>query len=56
MGKQRRKGNDGMGEKSVNPAETVVAKENKKAYNRPVIETSKNRWRKRGLKCIAQEK
>lgn len=47
-----------MGEKSVNPAETVVAKENKKAYNRPVIdkETSKNRWRKRGLKCIAQEK
>ncbi|GAB6128591.1 hypothetical protein JCM17204_11820 [Blautia stercoris] len=27
-----------MGEKSVNPAETVVAKENKKAYNRPVID------------------
>ena len=27
-----------MGEKSVNPAETVVVKENKKAYNRPVID------------------
>ena len=27
-----------MGEKSVNPAETVVAKENKQAHNRPVID------------------
>lgn len=52
-----------MGKKSVNPAESLVAKENKKAYNRPVNlleQITKTHHITDGerevFKCIAQEK